>query len=129
MSKVIAISYAFLILVQSFNVNFEDISKIKTLLEHADYHQKNYGDSFLEFIEEHYGDEFYQHDVKHKEHDNLPFKDGQQLASQTNITFTINLVNYNIQYSSFIEIPVNFIYKESHSVFEKRSVFQPPKFA
>ncbi|TYQ00075.1 hypothetical protein C7447_101683 [Tenacibaculum adriaticum] len=129
MSKLFAISYSLLILVQSFNINLEDVSKFKVLLEHAEFHQKTYGDSFFEFIAEHYGSEKYTHGSDHKEHENLPFKGDHQMCSHIHIPFTINSTNYNIEHPSFVEIPFNFFYKESHSIFEKHAVFQPPKCA
>ena len=129
MSKLFAISYSLLILVQSFNINLEDISKLKVLLEHAEYHQKNYGDSFFEFINEHYGSVKYAHGSDHKEHENLPFKGDHHMCSHIHNPFTINSINYDIKKPSFIEVPFNFYYEETTSVFEKLSVFQPPKFA
>ena len=129
MSKLAAISYSFLILIQSFNINFEDISKFQVLLDHANYHAETYGDSFVDFIAEHYGDAKYQHGDKHSEHKNLPFKDCQHLLSHINLSFTYSKICYDFQHTSFVEIPLNFFYKESSSLFEKPSVFQPPKFA
>ncbi len=129
MTKIIAISYSILILLQSFNINLEDITKFQVLLEHAEFHQENYGDSFVDFLVEHYGNKRIEHGTNHKEHKDLPFKDSHHMCSHINTSFTINSVNYDIKRPSFIEIPFNFFYKESHSIFEKLSVFQPPKFA
>lgn len=129
MSKLVAISYSLLILIQSFNINFEDISKFKVLLDHANYHAETYGDSFVDFIAEHYGDAKYQHNNEHEEHKDLPFKDGQHMLSHINTSFTLNTISYKFEYSTFVEIPFNFFYKESTSLFEKPSIFQPPKFA
>jgi hypothetical protein len=129
MSKLVAISYSLLILLQSFNINFEDISKFKVLLEHAKYHEETYGDSFVDFIAEHYGEAKYQHGNEHKEHKDLPFKDSQHIFSHINNAFTLNKINFSFKPSTFLEIPFNFLYKESSSLFEKPSVFQPPKFA
>ncbi|WCO02890.1 hypothetical protein [Psychroserpens ponticola] len=129
MSKLLAIIFSFLILIQSFNINFEDISKFKILLEHANYHAETYGDSFVEFIAEHYGDAKYQHAGEHEEHKDLPFNDSQHQLTHINSSFILNSISCNIEYSSFTEIPLNFLYKESSSLFEKLAVFQPPRFA
>ena len=129
MSNLVAISFSLLILIQSFNINLEDISKFKVLLEHAQYHQERYGDSFMDFLVEHYGDKKVEHGNNHKEHEDLPFKDSQHMSSHINNVFTVNSIKYDLKYSPFIAVPFNFFYKESTSLFEKTSVFQPPQFA
>lgn len=127
MSKIVAFIYSFLILVQSFNINFEDISKLQALMEHAQYHQEVYGDTFFEFLSEHYGDKMVEHQDKHSEHQNLPFKDSHHMCSHLNTTFLNQTLIFEICSTDFVEIPFNFIYKDSSSNFEKPSVFQPPK--
>lgn len=127
MPKLVAITYSVLILLQSLNFSFEDFSKLSLLFEHAEYHQKNYGDSFIDFLAEHYGNDKFQHENDHGDHEDLPFKH-HQTCSHTNISFTLPNVNFTLDYQPFVEIPCNFFYKESQSLFEKPSVFQPPKF-
>lgn len=129
MSKVVVIFYSFLILVQSFNINIEDISKFNALLDHANYHQEMYGDNFFEFLSEHYGEQMTSHQNKHKEHEDLPFKDNHHMLTHINTTFTLfEMSNFSVFRLSTIEVPLNFFYKDSFSSFEKPSVFQPPKF-
>ncbi|HLV13961.1 MAG TPA: hypothetical protein VKY41_02190 [Xanthomarina sp.] len=128
MNKLVAITYSVLILVQSFNFGFEDLSRLGVLMEHAEYHQKTYGDSFFDFISEHYGDAKFQHENEHKEHEDLPFKHNQTCC-HTSVSFTVPNINVTLEYPPFVEIPCNFFYKESISLFEKSAVFQPPKFA
>ena len=127
MSKLLAVTYSFLILIQSFNINLEDISKFSALLEHASFHKEMYGDTFLDFLAEHYGEAKDKHENSHKEHEDLPFKDGHHIFSHINTSF-INIDNtFELNYTEFIEIPFNFFYKDTFSAFEKSSVFQPPK--
>lgn len=130
MSKVVVVLYSFLILIQSFNINIEDISKFNALMEHAKYHKEKYGDTFFDFLSEHYGNEMASHNEKHKEHEKLPFKDHHHLLCHINTSFiqTTHIV-YSINHQDFTENPVNFFYKEPFSSFEKPSVFQPPKIA
>lgn len=128
MMKFFSIIFSSLILVQSINISFEDFSKLNVLLEHAQFHQEKYGDSFFEFLAEHYGDEEYQ-PHNHKEHEELPFKHNPQTCTHLNIAFTINTVTFAIKNQPVLESTNNFFYKESHSVFEKYSIFQPPKLA
>ena len=127
MSKVFAILFSSLILVQSLNISFEDFSKLNVLLEHAKFHQETYGDSFFEFLAEHYGENTFQYVNEHQEHEELPFKHHQDC---THIVFDFTAISHffieNTQ-QNLTEIPINFFYKESSSLFEKRSVFQPPK--
>ena len=68
MSKLIAFTYSFLILIQSFNINLEDFSKFSVLLKHAEFHKEKYGDTFFEFLSEHYGDSKVNHEDDHEEH-------------------------------------------------------------
>ncbi len=129
MQKILAIFYTAMILFQSFNMSFEDVSKLSTLFEHASFHKQNYGDSFLDFIAEHYGSSNFEHGNDHQDHENLPFKYNHQTCTHINTAFTLNASNFCLDYPPFIEIPLNFIYKESNSLFEKPSVFQPPRLA
>ncbi|WP_323789572.1 hypothetical protein [Psychroserpens sp.] len=129
MNKLIAIIYSVLILFQSFNVNLEDISKFKALMEHAEFHQENYGDSFLDFLDEHYGNKVAEHDNNHDEHKDLPFKHNHQTCTHTTIVFTFETIKFDFTNEPLVERLVNFFYKESTSLFEKPSVFQPPKLA
>lgn len=130
MSKLIAFTYSLLILIQSFNIGLEDLSKFGILMEHADYHKELYGDTFIQFLAEHYGNAIYQHDnEEHKEHKNLPFKDAHHTCSHTQIPFIDLTVTLTINKQDFIKIPFNFHYTESHTTYEKSSVFQPPKHA
>ncbi|MGB5417944.1 hypothetical protein [Algibacter sp.] len=130
MSKLVVIFYSCLILIQSFNINIEDISKFNALLEHANYHKEMYGDNFIQFLSEHYGEQMASHQNKHKEHDDLPFKDNHHMCSHINTTFTLfEPVSYPVYSETSMDLQVNFFYKESISLFEKPSVFQPPKLA
>ena len=127
MTKIVAIVFSGLILFQSFNINVEDISKLKVLLEHAEYHQETYGDSFIEFLVEHYSDDDMLKGNEHEEHDNLPFKDSNHTCQHITSPFTFVAANFNLDFTPFVAIPFNFFYKESISSFEKPDVFQPPK--
>jgi len=129
MSKILAFTYSILILLQSFNINLEDFSKINALLNHAEFHKEMYGDTFFEFIVEHYGDAKDNHKNDHKEHDDLPFKDSHHICTHINTSFISITNNYDFTYTEFIEIPFNFHYNEALTDSEKPSIFQPPKHA
>lgn len=129
MTKLVAIFYANIILFQSFDVSLEDASKWSALLEHAAYHHEAYGDSFVDFISEHYGEASVQHEGAHSEHESLPFKNSEHNSCHVNSSFTLQSFDFINNYKSIGEIPFNYCYKESISLFEKPSVFQPPKSA
>ncbi|WP_412986954.1 hypothetical protein [Pontimicrobium sp. IMCC45349] len=114
---------------QSLNISLEDFSKISILIEHADFHQEKYGDTFLDFISEHYGSANFDHGTEHEEHEELPFKHDHQTCHHNSPTFTITTLTFEIKQQKLIESSSNFFYKEPHSLFEKPSVFQPPKQA
>ena len=89
-----------------------------------------YGDNFFEFLSEHYGEEMISHQDKHREHEDLPFKDDHHMFSHTNTSFTLfESITHTFYSPSPIEVPLNFFYTEPISLFEKPSVFQPPKSA
>jgi hypothetical protein len=128
MQKLTSIIFSFLILIQSFNIKLEDFSSLQALMQHAEYHQQMYGDTFIEFLIDHYGENKLAHQNEHNEHQSLPFHDNHQMCSHLNVTFinnsfytfTFNVIDdYNTSY--------NFLYKDTFSKFEKPSVFQPPK--
>ena len=126
MAKLFSILFSTLILFQSFNLQLEDYSKISALFEHAQFHNDNYGDSFIDFVFEHYNATCFDSNKQHKEHKNLPFKEGSNSKSQVN-SFTLNLESYTFNNNAFIETSLNFFYKASYSTLEKPNVFQPPK--
>jgi len=125
MRKIISILLISLILFQSSDVSFGDILQIKNLYQHAKFHQETYGDSFLWFFSEHYGDERLVHQDEHQEHEDLPFK--HQHNCVDTVTAIASTTNYSIKEQSLIEIPFNFFYTESTSIFEQTVVYQPPK--
>ena len=130
MSKLFAILFSSLLLVQSSNIGFEDLSKLNVLLEHAKYHKEVYGDDFFEFISEHYGEKMASHQDKHTGHEELPFKGNHHMCSHINISFTlITPIKFTVYSQISTEITLNFFYKEPYSSFEKPAVFQPPKIA
>lgn len=129
MTKAFSIVFSTLILLQSFNISIEDFSKLSVLLEHAAFHQENYGDSFFEFMSEHYGSDNFEHNTEHDEHQELPFKHDSQTCHHSPTTFMLHSYTVELKQYIYVEGSKNFFYKEPHSLFEKTSVFQPPKQA
>lgn len=130
MSKVLALTYSFLILFQSLSLNLEGFSNFSALIEHAHYHKKNFGESFFQFLEGHYGDSGIAHSHDNtNDHEKLPFKHDQQSCQHLSSTFTLHASTFQLAEAEFVEIPFDFFYKESHSLFEKPTILQPPKVA
>ncbi|WP_298947634.1 hypothetical protein [uncultured Polaribacter sp.] len=106
----------------------ESFSKLTVLLEHAQFHQEKYGDSIVDFLVEHYGDSEYK-TPKHKEHKDLPFKQDSLNHNHLPSVFTLNTPVFELKKNIAVRVQQNYFYKESYSLFEKPSVFQPPKLA
>lgn len=126
MRRIISILLISLILVQTSNANTGDILQVKNLYQHAKFHQEAYGDSFFDFLSEHYGNQMQQHQDEHQDHKNLPLK-----HQHNSIDISVTVVptsNCTIEDQPFIEIPLIFFYSESTSIFERKVLFQPPQF-
>lgn len=131
MGKSVVIFHVFLILAQNFNISAESILKLSALIEHAHYHKDNYGDNFITFLSEHYGNLTTTHENQHTEHKDLPFKDHHpHILCHTNVLFLFIHNNDYILIRHFFEKQSkNFYYQELFSSFEKPPFFQPPKIA
>jgi len=127
MRKIVSILLISLILIQTSNASTGDILQVKNLYQHAKFHQEAYGDSFLDFLSEHYGNQMQQHQDEHQDHKNLPLKH-QGNSTDTVVTITSN-ANCSIEDHPLVEIPLNFFYSESTSKFERKAHFQPPQLA
>jgi hypothetical protein len=83
MARLISILLSSLLLLQSLHLSAEDLVQLDELLEHATYHREAFGDSFLTFLDKHYGSQKADHDKNQQEekhdHEQLPF---QQLPNQ-----------------------------------------------
>ncbi|PIE48569.1 MAG: hypothetical protein CSA39_07110 [Flavobacteriales bacterium] len=128
LNKLMAILLSFFILLQLVDFGFEQMVKIKTLIEHAAYHNEVYGDSFIAFLKEHYAGETLHTADKHHEHEKLPFKGSHQSCHHTNTTYVFTTFNIQITISCTTTSNI-FHYQESVSVFEPMDIFQPPKHA
>jgi PHP family Zn ribbon phosphoesterase len=110
------------------DIGLEDFSKINVLLKHAQFHQDTYGDSFVDFLNEHYGSNENQA-PNHKEHKDLPFKQDSITHNHLPSVFTLETQLFEVPKSIAVQVSENYFYKESYSLFEKISIFQPPKFS
>ncbi len=126
MKKMISILLTQLILIQSFQIGFEDFAKLENLLEHAQYHQEQYGDNFFEFLIEHYADED-DIIVDHEEHKDLPFKNDTNHLNQAPTLIAFQSEVYELE-KDFYQIKTgSFFYKEPVTEPSFSIILQPPK--
>lgn len=127
MKKILSIAFSILILFQGLTINASDLYKLNTLIEHASFHKKAHGDSFVEFLEEHYINSTFHNQDNHQEHQDLPFKSHKENCQNTSTSFTFNILNYSFENKGLVKNLFNFFYTENITIFEKPLVFQPPK--
>lgn len=130
MMRIAAILLSTLILVQSFNVHFNDIFELDELIEHAQFHAEEYGDNFLVFISKHYGELKAEHNKNHQEekeeHERLPFQ--QQSQSIVLYAFATNELQKNLPEIIFESSQdSNFFYQASYYSLNPEGPFQPPR--
>jgi hypothetical protein len=131
-SKLFAISLSALLLIQSFNIGTDDIMQLDELIEHAQFHEQEYGDDFFVFISKHYGELKAEHSKNHQEeqndHEQLPFQ------CQGHAATVIAFISENQHsYSDDIEIldttESNFQYLNLYHSLLDKELLQPPKQA
>tara|TARA_R110002124_G_scaffold87407_1_gene224972 strand:+ start:462 stop:818 length:357 start_codon:yes stop_codon:yes gene_type:complete len=115
---------------QSFGISFNDLSQIDEFIEHAQFHNEQYGDSVFVFMSKHYGELKADHNKEHQEekenHEQLPFQ------NQTNVSlisaFTLNSNNETFKTPEPFELKsYNFYYLEPTSSVYSSGPFQPPR--
>ncbi len=133
MIKLTSIVVAFLILVQSFNIHFDDVVELDDLIEHAQFHSDQYGDNFIVFLSKHYGTQKTEHNQKHQEekqdHERLPFQHQcQTVVLSAFVLNTVKIENSDPLFTSLHKQP-NFFYSANYFSLEKETPFQPPRLA
>lgn len=125
-----SISLAITILIQSLGIGINDLAQIDEFIEHAQFHNEQYGDNLLVFISKHYGDLKEEHNQEHKEekkeHEELPFQ--HQLPVSSVLASLLKTSNEAIENSNPFEIKKhNFYYLLSSSTPHSEEPFQPPR--
>lgn len=132
MARLLSILMSCLILVQSFDISFNDISQLDELLEHANFHAEKYGDNILVFISKHYGELKEQHNQDHqeekKEHEELPFQNHCACSSYTTFVIATSLLDLNSPQTAERSV-ANFSYRAPTSSPHTTGLLQPPQFA
>ncbi len=131
-TQLTSIAISFLVLIQSFHISIGEIIEMDALIEHAQFHSEEHGDSFMVFLSKHYGELKEEHSQKHqeeqKDHEELPFNHQIHTAS-----LSVFVLNNDSFYTSTLEFSVktttNYSYRASYSSFEEDGPFQPPRQA
>jgi len=115
--------------VQSASIAASDILQLDELIEHAQFHKQEYGDSFFVFLSKHYGEQKAEHSKNHqeeqKDHEQLPFQyQGHTLILVALIDSENSLFN-TIEIADSAEF--NFHYLSSFSTLHKKGLLQPPR--
>lgn len=115
---------------QSFGMSFSDLSQIDEFVEHAQFHNEQYGDNTIVFIAKHYGELKAAHEKEHQEekedHEQLPF---QQYSNMYSISvFVLNTSKNELKILEFPEFRThNFFYQAPSSSLHSEGLFQPPR--
>ncbi len=130
MTKLVSIAISLLILVQSFNIHFDDIVELDELIEHASFHSQEYGDNFFVFISKHYGELKAEHSQKHqeeqKDHEQLPFQNQCQNALLSAFVLN-NIAEYAVAPEIMAYRSSNYYYQASYHSLAQEGLFQPPR--
>ena len=132
MTKIVSITTALLIFLQSINLHFNDLLELDKFVEHYQFHVDQYGDDLMAFVSKHYGEEKDSHNQTHREeqreHEELPFQ--HQCQGYQVLGFVLGSVPL-IQLRKELpqDLKGNFHYHISYTPIWGDGHFQPPKQA
>lgn len=115
---------SFFILIQSLGISGNSLFQLDDLWTHYLIHKAENGDSFLTFLDLHYGSKSKEHQDEHPEHQNLPL----QTSSQIHYTYIVKVKDFNFDFlypSKYIQH--NFGYSVSFNSLLGTDILQPPK--
>ncbi len=108
-----------------------DLIQLDEFIEHAQFHNENYGDNIFVFISKHYGELKAEHNKEHQEerteHDQLPFQHNIYVSS-ADVLSLVTPHKIDINTPRFLNFKLdNFFYQESSSSLYSEGLFQPPR--
>jgi len=125
MNKLTAIALSILLLGQSFQVTATDLLQLDDLYLHATEHIQVSGNSVLEFISLHYGNEKIAHSKEHSQHKNLPFQ--QEIDVLTSSIFYVQEhFKTNAKSIPIGDLKSLFHYLDFQSSFNFQPIILPP---
>ncbi len=127
-----SISFSLIVLMQSFGISINDMIRLDDLLDHAQYHNEQFGDDLITFLEKHYGELKVTHQKEHQEekpdHERLPFQ--HQSHTCCSVHFVITLQQEDLKIYEFQEFKTHkFFYQEPSSSIHLEGLLQPPRFS
>lgn len=130
MTKISSIILSFIILFQSVKLDLCDFNKLNNFVADVNCHLQS-GESFAEFIADHYSEIVGSHVHKgelheHEEHGELPFKH-QHAEHQIQLVYVFFSNEYASYYEDIISNINNVVYKEPSTNLFSDSFFQPPR--
>ncbi|WP_396633957.1 hypothetical protein [Maribacter sp. R86514] len=133
MNKLFSILLSSLIMLQSFGVHFDDIVQLDELIEHAQFHNEQYGDNIIVFLSKHYGelkaDHQRDHQEEKKDHEKLPFNhSGASHISVADVFINSYKSELNVlEFSDYSD--ANFYYQAPSSSLHSQGILQPPRIS
>ncbi|MDF4204269.1 hypothetical protein PXD56_14945 [Maribacter sp. SA7] len=133
MNKLFSILLSSLIMLQSFGVHYDDIVQLDELIEHAQFHNEQYGDNIIVFLSKHYGelkaDHQRDHQEEKKDHEKLPFNhSGASHICIADVIFTRYKSELNeVEVLDYTDS--NFYYQSPSSSLHVQGILQPPRFS
>ena len=129
--KGFSIILSFVFLFQSTGLKMNDLVQIDEFIEHAQFHNEQYGDNIFVFVSKHYGELKSDHNKEHQEeksnHEQLPFQHNMYASSIAILSLSPNELDLSApDYSDYKSH--NFFYQESSSSLYTEGMFQPPRF-
>ncbi|CAM1333179.1 hypothetical protein [Tenacibaculum aestuariivivum] len=133
MNKLLSIVLSLIIVFQSFGISFHDFSKIGEFIEHAQFHNKEYGDNVFTFISKHYGKLKINHNQEHQEqqedHQKLPFNNNCTHLFLLTAIIDSSITNVFKRVCFLSLNKPNFFYKTPISSVFKVKILQPPRYS
>jgi hypothetical protein len=128
--KLSSIILSFVVLIQSFNFDIDDFSRLSNFVTDINCHIKS-GEGLTGFMVDHYSNTSNLHEHEgnshdHENHGKLPFKH-QHSDNHLQIVFVFFSNEYPSQSEDFLEVNKNFNYKEPSTNLVLHSFFQPPR--
>lgn len=130
MVKLISVVLSSLIFIQSFQIDLGDLVQLDELIEHAQFHNAEYGDNLLVFLSKHYGDSKAEHSERHQEeqedHEQLPFQQNPLIAGLSVFVLEDTKVEINKELIVDQGKTTFFYHIQDYESF-KSSILQPPQ--
>lgn len=127
MRYLFSISLSILLLLQTVNLGATDLLRLNELIEHAQLHADNYGDSFFDFLNKHYGSLKKDHLPSHEGHDKLPFHKGTIQVLVCFVLLDISKIP-DILIPTFSHPEMSFFYSVCYTSPDNQKIFQPPQY-